>query len=290
MKRAQITTFVVIGLVVLILVGMTVYFVISTTKRQGQKNVKITQQSTIRTQAIANFISACLDKVAKNATFLASRQGGYIFTDQGGLQGLSQMSVSYYDYDQDGDSKTDYHVAYAITVNNDVLIDLNKGESFPNTRSVQNQLEFYINNTIDKCIDFSALERQGFSIKKSGKNVQVKISERGVAVNLYYPIDAAYKKTGENAHYENFNADINVGLNKTYGVANYIASTNHEKNSGIAIANYQEPPRIQITELEVSDIDGAPDQLIMINDTTSKIQGENYEFWFVKENWLTQPE
>jgi len=275
MKKSQIATFFVIGLVVIILVGMVIYFTSWSTKRQGQKNVKITQQSTIRTQPVSNFINLCLEKVAKDGLVLAGRQAGYIFTDQKGPQTLT---IKF--FDKDG-----YHVAYAIPLpNQDRLIDLNKGESLANALSIQNQLEVYINNTIEDCADFTVLEKQGFKIKRSGKNTYVKISDNGVAVNLHYPIEVTYLKTGDKAHYENFNVNINAGLNKTYGVANNMIGRNYESPSKITVANYQELPRIVITDEEVNT-PGVKDQLVVIKDSDTQIKGQNYEFWFVKENW-----
>jgi len=287
-KKAQITMFVVIGIVILILVGMVIYFITYSTKRQSQKSVKITQQSTIRTQQVSNFVSSCLEKTAKDGLVLASRQGGYIFTDQRGQQQLATVNYS---------NKDSYHVAYAITVNEDKLIDLNKGESLADSLSIQSQLEYYINNTIDGCVDFSVLEKQGFEITNSGKNTEVKISEIGIAVNLYYPIDVSYVKTGDKAHYENFNADINVGLNKTYGIANAMVSGNSENPLNITLTDYEEEGILLAGE-DINEhiviIEETPytvyDQLVMITDSDSKIQGQEHEFWFVKENWQIEPE
>ena len=263
-----------IGIIKLILIGIIIYFASFLAKREGQKNVRITQQSTIRTQPVSSFVSSCLDKAAKDGLVLAGRQAGYIFVDQGGPQSLGTPGLKTF-------LKDGYYVAYAIPLpNQDRLIDLNKGESLASALSIQNQLEVYINNTIEDCTDFSILENQGFEIKNSGKNTYVKISDIGVSVSLYYPIDVTYVKTGDKAHYENFNVDINAGLNKTYGVANNMVSRNYDSPSEITVANYQELPRIVITD-ELAN----SDQLVKIKDTTTSVKGQNYEFWFVKENW-----
>ncbi len=286
-NKAQVTTFVVVGIVGLILVGLVIYFATSTTKRQSQKNVRITQQSTTRTQQVANFVTSCLEKTTKDGLILAGKQAGYIFTEQGGPQSKATIQSP---FEQDG-----YYVAYAITVNKDKLIDLNKEkiveeEIVVNPLSIQNQLEVYILNTIDDCADFSVLENQGFDIQQEGKNNEVKISENGVAVNLYYPIDVTHIKTKDKAHYENFNVNINVGLSSMYTIADSIVEGNSENPNQIAgLADYN-VGLIEVTgEIinDPNDEDGAPNQLIRITDTNPDLQikGQNHEFWFVKENW-----
>ncbi len=265
----------VIGLVVIILVGMTIYFVTSSTKRQGQKNVKVTQQSTVRTQQLSNFISSCLEKATKDSLLLSGRQSGYIFTDQNGKEFLS---TRHYNKEVDG---VNYHIGYGNNVNTKTLIEYS---------DIASQLEFYIKNIVNDCADFSTFELQGFNVTKTDtENVGVELFDNGVSVNLYYPIEVFYTKLGERKAYDTFNFDIDVSLKNLYDVAEEIID-DYEGFPSVTDGSLNQY-RTNYPDLEFTTesliVDTEDILLVMIKDKNLKIKGQDYVFWFVRDNWET---
>lgn len=283
MKKAQITTFVVVGLVVVILAGMVIYFATSTTKRQGQKNVRITQQSTTRTQQVSNFITSCLEKTTKDGVILVGRKGGHA---------LDQSQKQYYD------STYEINIDYGNEGITTLLLD--EGE-------VTAQLNTYILNNVMPCIgDFSTFELQGFEIEKPGiETVEVKVEllENGVLVTLDYPIEVVYTKLGEKKSYDKFNYNLDVSLSELRGIAEGIITVAEPEpisNSmtGEELKTYWDnnvnapgnPTTFTLAYYEIDDSDdpdGPQDLLINITDPNIKIKGQEFAFWFVRDNWAT---
>ena len=83
-SKSQVTMLMIVGLVLFIVISLVLYLSKSAVKKQGQQNIKKTHESAIETQPIKEFVVKCLDKLAKDAIVLLGRQGGYIYTSQGG--------------------------------------------------------------------------------------------------------------------------------------------------------------------------------------------------------------
>ena len=59
----------------------------------------------------------------------------------------------------------------------------NFGENY-----TENEIEIYVKNNIDTCLDFSAFEEQGFDILMKEANVDASINENEVVFRMEYPI------------------------------------------------------------------------------------------------------
>ncbi len=76
MKKAQITLFIIIGVVALFMAGFMLYYVGLNTKRPAPGYEDVTQVTT--------YVNACIDKLADEALLIAGQQSGIIFVSQGG--------------------------------------------------------------------------------------------------------------------------------------------------------------------------------------------------------------
>jgi hypothetical protein len=54
--------------------------------------------------------------------------------------------------------------------------------------STEDQLETFVKNKVDACLDFSSFEKQGIIISKSESTVDVSISEKEVVFVMEYPM------------------------------------------------------------------------------------------------------
>src|SRR3989338_5359322 len=83
-KRSQITIIMIVGLVIFIIVGLLLYLSKTSVKKSVQSSVRKTQSIPNEIQPIKEFVSNCVDKLAKDAAVLIGKQGGYIYSNQGG--------------------------------------------------------------------------------------------------------------------------------------------------------------------------------------------------------------
>ncbi|MBI2659309.1 hypothetical protein HYX05_04405, partial [Candidatus Woesearchaeota archaeon] len=83
-QKSQITMLMIIGLVLFIIVSLVLYLSKSAVKKQSQQTIKRVQETAVDTSSMKEFVSKCLDKLAKDALVLLGKQGGYIYTSQGG--------------------------------------------------------------------------------------------------------------------------------------------------------------------------------------------------------------
>ena len=97
MKKAQVTLFMIMGIVALFAVGFLLYYL------EGQSEIKKPEYTEVA--PIRDFVESCISKTADEAFNYIGRQGGYIFESQLGLypdlpsEYLSKQNVNGVDYD-----------------------------------------------------------------------------------------------------------------------------------------------------------------------------------------------
>ncbi|TKJ17389.1 hypothetical protein CEE44_02540 [Candidatus Woesearchaeota archaeon B3_Woes] len=107
-KKGQLTFFMLIGFVFLIVMGLVFYAGKQTTGHKTRKEALVHQETTFDIASIRSYVTACLGKVAKDGMKLLGNQGGVIYDYQGGIdiprpanfsltlvQGDTKLNVSY---------------------------------------------------------------------------------------------------------------------------------------------------------------------------------------------------
>jgi hypothetical protein len=79
----------------------------------------------------------------------------------------------------------------------------------------EEQLESYVENNIDACLDFSVFEEQGFEILKKEVAVEVSIDEKDIAFKMAYPIIIGNPIGGEKTELKDFFVKHNIILEVT---------------------------------------------------------------------------
>ena len=84
MKNAQITIFIIIGILVVVAFGITLY---AGTKMSGRIETKQTTQrlEQLGLQPLQDYVNTCLSLATKEGLKLIGKQGGTIYASQGGL-------------------------------------------------------------------------------------------------------------------------------------------------------------------------------------------------------------
>ena len=85
-KKSQITFFIIIGLVLLIIIGLIYYLLNYIVESKVRSEAEESQNIGTEFQAINDFITTCLNQVTKNGLITLGKQGGILYQNQGGLQ------------------------------------------------------------------------------------------------------------------------------------------------------------------------------------------------------------
>lgn len=183
-KRAQITTFIIVGLFILIIIGLAL----------SVKKEQITKKET-KNENVETFVTSCLDAVSHEAFRTLGIQGGYLSLD--------------YDYIE---TET-YNTTYLY------YVDENR---IPTMTSIEDQIETYIETTMETCADFASFE--GTTFNAGEKQARVTVGEEDVAVELFW--DITISKDDTQSTLNNFHTTLNIPFMDVYTtVENIVAAT-----------------------------------------------------------------
>ena len=79
MKRAQITAFILLGVVVVSVFGGIFVFAQMTTEQQIKQQVNLLTTDLLQTTALEYYISSCLEEATNEALVKAAEQGGILY-------------------------------------------------------------------------------------------------------------------------------------------------------------------------------------------------------------------
>ena len=308
--KSQITMLMIIGLVIFIVVSLVLYLSKSVIKKQSKQSVKQTQETPIEFQPIKEFVSKCLDKMAKDAILLLGKQGGYIFKSQGGTlidykatdegsffvnyKGLNvvfnilppSFSTSIYsskipDYPWIIFPYTDTY--YTSTTFNGYfgISNLPPLDSSRGPHSMQTQIESFIDNNIATCLDFNIFKEQGYDIVMEPSNTSVIVGSENVRISSDIPISVKNPTTKEFTELKEFSTTLDIRLNGLYLFANELIKNDimDIKFNISDIKNNKDFFNIQL----IKDV-FLNDNLIIITDEKSLISGKPYQYIFARKN------
>lgn len=226
MKKGQVTLFIILGIVILIVIGalfgLRALSVNSKLYEQGGKSVSVPTQL----KPVTNVISDCIENVALDGLSIMGLQGGYIKIPDDIIP-RSSLNV----------------FSNSLYLNKNVRVPYWSYESvsgipkqqIPTIQEMQDFLSSYINSNVEECFsgDIESFRGQGYEISSGSRISAVStIKDDYVEVRLDYPIDIKLKDVEKKiqSHYRKI--DINYG--KLYKLALGIID---EENSGYFLEN-----------------------------------------------------
>ncbi|MBN1175726.1 hypothetical protein JXA48_03705 [Candidatus Woesearchaeota archaeon] len=241
-KKAQVTLFAIVG--ALLLLSAVLYFVILNKLSQDKPAIDIPDVS-LEARPAVTIVKSCLEDVALEALDKIGKQGGM----------LNPPEISYPPYRGeallDGPNTIPYWRYLDDCDNPNGCEEINipplckPGECYgqptgPN--SIQEQLENYVVDNIDSCIDeFSAIE-SAYDVKKNGEpKVQVIFNEGRTDFLLNYPLIITSLTTDNTVTYDLYLEEIDVDLANMYALAQDIIrferSTNYYERQTMNLVN-----------------------------------------------------
>ena len=178
-KKGQITLFIIIGIVLVIVVGLTLFLVRS--NKTGTIEEEVSESATLK-----GFVENCIEEVAVPALYLQGLQGGYIYPPEDSFQ-MEEYN---------------YRISY--------LYSLGKN-NVPSRTQMQNDINRYINENLDSCLDnFNVYKEQGYDISLESINTKSTIGLNDVFIKVNYPIILTKGNTREEVN--EFSSTIPVRL------------------------------------------------------------------------------
>lgn len=228
-SKGQVTVFIIIGIVILFTFAGVLFITKTVTKEkfltEGEPLISRVPQAFAPLQL---YTENCLNLIAKQGLLLVGQQGGYTNPAVLGEYSLSQVTesaginleptkVPYWWHNQEPNS------ANKVTYGS-FQPPLTGKDQF----SVEKQLERYVEEHLDNCLDnFELLKQRGFDIEvKESKTVDVSIRDEAVGFTLKMEIDAA--AAGAKAELDTFFVSLPLQLKHYYEVADLIRKTQQE--------------------------------------------------------------
>jgi hypothetical protein len=162
--RGQISVFIVLGLIILVLTGLSLYIY-----DQNTSNLKHQYENQylvhLSVEPVKRYVENCIDLVSQKPIIDIGKYGGTLNPNK--YQYYLNKKYNYLCYDEEG-----------ICVQKPLL-----------RQDIEKELELSIYNNLSKCIDLTVFERQGFVISSGEMDIDVKIGREDVIIKLKYPLN-----------------------------------------------------------------------------------------------------
>lgn len=307
-KKSQVTIFLIIGVVIIILVGFSFYLTTYMSKEKTRQETKRAQKMKINLEQVEDYMNQCLDTTTKEALVLIGKQGGYIYKSQGGQiidYREDDEGIFYVNYDG---SRVSYAIQplkrstgiYSSTVPTYPWVtfpytNLSKTEekylgifgisklppinSSFGSNSLKSQIDHYIENNLENCLDWSVFEDQGYEISGTKMRADVTIAKNSFIVSLNYPIKIKEVVSGYETDMDDFLTSVDVRL---YYIYNAVKTVIEKDIQDITFDISSDPGSGLSIEVEKDVFE--QDDIIIIKDLNTKINARTFEFVFARKN------
>ncbi len=222
-RSAQITIFIVIGLVLLLTTATIFYF------KYAFEEAPVFVFSD---DPVTAYVQQCIVDATKEAVILAGQNGGFIYQEEFTDEEKKIIELLPFNSEALFLANGRQHILYWYYQKNDGIDRVAIPELEKQTKgdgSIQDQLELYIGEHLPICFDdFNALRNKGILVESFGNlSVSSLITDKSVEITVKYPLKIMQ---GETISTQNsFAALVPVGLKQTYTLAREIAE--HELNT-----------------------------------------------------------
>lgn len=247
MKKGQVTLFVILGIVVLAVIGLGIYFKGSLTQQAAQAQLAEKAVVQPEVQEIYDRIFDCADKMSKESLTLIGLQGGYY-----------QAPTDSIPVEGEGIS---------------IAIGYDKGNNkLPSLEQIRAQLETYVSTMMPLCIDLSTYN--DFTFTQSVPVTRVDIMDNAVKFDVAYPIIA---KKGGSVYDLGKSSKLSymVRLKRIHDISQKIISREVNEPSSIDV-NYMLDLGVDVDILPVEE----GQVVYLLTDDESRLDNMPYVFMF----------
>lgn len=234
-KKAQITIFIIIGILMLLIAGIIFYIISLRGEVSPAEIEEAIEEAPEEIKPVSSYITSCIDKISTEGINRIGQHGGYIDMLD------AELSQRQFDIDLQEPTESDAvaltddestHVAYwwQMKTENDCLDCLLTDENRPSIEQVEEQMELYIKRELDSCIDdFRMFSEQGYVINKTADTiVDVEIAREDISIFVTYPISATVAE--RTTELERFFVRIPLRFQEFYDLADDITAAQVRRN------------------------------------------------------------
>ncbi len=237
-KKAQITMFMIIGIVILIVAGIFLS-IRSTQQPPPEKIISEIAEMPVEFQPLNDFVESCISKTAKEGIKKLGFHGGYIDPNKYGIKANPvnpTESNAFLFNPNDLESSIPYW--YYFKSNNKCEEGCSCGSEQPGLHkkdgdpNIEKQLEGYIDDALDFCLNnFQEFKSQGFEITTGKPKTTVTVRDNDVLVYLKYKVEA--KKDQSRFEIDEYIKIVPIKLKTIYELAEEIKK--YQANSTIGL-------------------------------------------------------
>ncbi len=213
MKKGQFTITVIIALLILVGVGVFIYYT-----SQPTENPEV--ETEVKTP-VASYVSSCTQEVARQGLERIGRQGGYVNSSKHYSldSNLPTTEKPYLQVAPDSESIIPYW--HYLQSSNECSENCRFESEAPTLQgsqdSIQAQLERYVDRNVENCIaNFSSIQESKVEVLGQPRS-RVEFLDNNVQVKLNYPLRV--KTDTENVTLEDHTAELDVAFKRLYKTA-----------------------------------------------------------------------
>ncbi|MBI4149362.1 hypothetical protein HY491_02860, partial [Candidatus Woesearchaeota archaeon] len=220
-RKSQITLFIIIGLVIILAVGATIYI---TRTVEFQRETAIPQAEQISTQfePVRQYIQSCLRQTGIQALQLIGQQGGYAYPEEQGIIAIEQAPTESTAVTFSRDVPYWHYLESRNSCSGDCRLSNRLHLRLLGDTAVNKELDKYINRELANCLDFTALNAQGFTITMAGSpESRTVIGESDVTFSAQLPVDI--RQGNARQKLEQFVSPLGYNFKALYDTASQLA-------------------------------------------------------------------
>jgi hypothetical protein len=239
-KRGQLSIFIIIGVIIVLLIGLSVFFLSMNNNEQSSETTLSPQQATVKAT-----IDACLRQTLEAGVVHISDRGGYYkFPEQ---------------------TKQFNNVAYYFNEGKVVM---------PTLETIQDQLALYVEDKMPECIEpnnFNAL-----SLEQGDINAKIIINNNNVQANIDYPI--IFSNQDQKFTLDKFQNTLSVRLGEIHEfLTSHMNNFQVTHPQEIVISDYDEFAKTKDYYYYIIDWDN-PNMVFIIKDENTKLNNKDHTF------------
>jgi len=207
-KKAQVTVFIILGVILLLIAGLVLYLT-------TQKIIKPIEEQIIipeGTEPVYDHIAECVYETAKNGIIQMGMQGGYLNLPAE----IAKTPASHISLDPYGTFKIPYWY-------------YNKKDMTPTKEFLEMEINSHLRQELENCIDFESLKPQYNVIPRGEFSPKTTLTEDSVIIELTWPIEI--KKSQKTIKINKIAQEIDVKLKQIHDIAKETMHFENQKST-----------------------------------------------------------
>ncbi len=226
-KKGQITLFLIVGIILILLIGIFIYVQRAKILRPIEEERPIVAEVPLEAQPINDYTTNCIYDVAKDGLIKLGDHGGYIDHRRLSFNPIEPTTKEAVQFSKNSDLVIPYwwYMSAANPCQGTCEFSTERPPLYQEVSrdSIESQLNEYIDANLKACINnFKPFTEQGFSFMDGQVKTKTSIAQNDVFFLVNYPV--TIKKQGNTFEIEEYAVEIPLNLREIYFLATNITN------------------------------------------------------------------